>query len=32
VGKESAATTAEIAATNGVVHIMDTVLIPPTKK
>jgi len=30
--ESAAVTTADIAATNGVVHIIDTVLIPPAKK
>ncbi len=30
--ESAAVTTADIAATNGVVHVIDTVLIPPAKK
>jgi uncharacterized surface protein with fasciclin (FAS1) repeats len=30
--ESAAVTTADIAASNGVVHIIDTVLMPPVKK
>jgi uncharacterized surface protein with fasciclin (FAS1) repeats len=30
--ESAAVTTADIVASNGVVHIVDTVLIPPAKK